>query len=202
MPRSSILMVSAMTVALLPAVGLAQTASPAAAPGPAPSAGGAPAEVMPPAARTGKGGSSSPAAAGDAIFVNEARSAGLMEVRMGRLAEQQALAMDVRAFGQHMVTDHTELNEKLDTIALKEGLKTPVTSDPKDNEALADLAKQHGAAFDHAYVQGQIADHQSAVALYQREAASGSDPALKKFATDALPTLRQHLEMAQAAEGK
>ena len=157
---------------------------------------------MPPAARTGKGGSSSPAAAGDAVFVNEARSAGLMEVRMGRLAEQQGQAMDVRAFGQHMVTDHTQLNQQLDTIALKEGLKTPVTSDPKDNEALADLAKQHGAAFDHAYIQGQVADHRAALTLFQQEATHGSDPALKKFAADALPTLRQHLRMANAAEGK
>ena len=64
------------------------------------------------------------------------------------------------------------------------------------------LAKQHGAAFDHAYIQGQIADHQAALTLFQQEATRGTDPALKTFAADALPTLRQHLDMANAVQGK
>ena len=43
--------------------------------------------------------------------------------------------------------------------------------------------------------------HQSALALFQQEAARGTDPYLKRFAADALPTLQQHLQMADAAEG-
>lgn len=48
-------------------------------------------------------------------------------------------------------------------------------------------------------VGAQIADHQSALTLFQREAVQGTDLRLKRFASNALPTLRERLQMAQAA---
>jgi putative membrane protein len=154
---------------------------------------------MPPSARTGTGGDASPAATVDAVFAKEAADAGMAEVRMGRLAEQKAQSVQVRSFGQQMVTDHTKLGNQLAMIAGTEGLTTPSMLDPKDSRALIDLANQDGSAFDHAYLRTEIADHQSALMLFQREAAQGTDLKLKRFASNALPTLREHLQMAQAA---
>jgi len=43
-----------------------------------------------------------------------------------------------------------------------------------------------------------VSDHEEAVALFQKEASSGTDPDLKAFAQKTLPTLQEHLKMAQA----
>jgi putative membrane protein len=40
------------------------------------------------------------------------------------------------------------------------------------------------------------------VELFQKEASSGEDPTLKAFAQKTLPTLQQHLQMAEALNAK
>ena len=50
---------------------------------------------------------------------------------------------------------------------------------------------------------GQVVDRyrggerEAAIALYERHAAEGRDPALKQFAQRTLPQLRSHLELAR-----
>jgi putative membrane protein len=40
------------------------------------------------------------------------------------------------------------------------------------------------------------------VALFQKEATSGEDPALKAFAQKTLPILQQHLQLAEALNAR
>jgi len=47
-----------------------------------------------------------------------------------------------------------------------------------------------------------VKDHQEAVDLFDEEAKSGQDPALKAFAAQTLPTLEHHLAMAKALTGE
>jgi predicted outer membrane protein len=42
-----------------------------------------------------------------------------------------------------------------------------------------------------------VTAHQETIALFQQEAQSGKDPDIKQLAAQALPTLQQHLKMAQ-----
>ncbi|MFN2425275.1 MAG: DUF4142 domain-containing protein, partial [Candidatus Binatia bacterium] len=50
--------------------------------------------------------------------------------------------------------------------------------------------------FDQAYMQAEVAEHKAAVALFRNEKESGTDPELKEFASEQLPTLEHHLEQA------
>jgi putative membrane protein len=43
-----------------------------------------------------------------------------------------------------------------------------------------------------------LQDHRETVELFQKEASSGQDPALKAFAQKTLPILQQHLQMVEA----
>jgi putative membrane protein len=54
-----------------------------------------------------------------------------------------------------------------------------------------------GSNFDHAYLHGQIVEHQKTVQLLEWEINSGQDAGIKRFASEALPTVLQHLQMAQ-----
>src|SRR5690242_8716581 len=69
------------------------------------------------------------APAADKTFANKAAAGGLAEVELGRLAEQNAGSANVKAFGQKMVTDHTQANQELMAIAKQQNLVLPTTPD-------------------------------------------------------------------------
>ncbi len=52
------------------------------------------------------------------------------------------------------------------------------------------LSALSGAAFDRAYMDDMVKDHQEDVAEFQREANGGSDADVKAFAAKTLPTLQ------------
>jgi len=134
----------------------------------------------------------------DRMFARQATLGGMTEVREGQLAQNQAQSPDVRAFGQHMVADHTDAGQKLKSIADAEGIDTPADLDKAMEKHVAALQKQDGKAFDRQYVKDEIEAHKKTVALFQKEAASGSDPQLRQFAHDTLPTLQHHLSDVEA----
>jgi predicted outer membrane protein len=53
-----------------------------------------------------------------------------------------------------------------------------------------------GPRFDRAYIDAIVLDHLADISEFEYEAAQGTDPALKRFAAEALPDLRTRLEMA------
>jgi len=59
------------------------------------------------------------------------------------------------------------------------------------------LAKLRGSAFDRAYAQAMVQDHQTDLQAYQQEAMNGTDPDVKAFAANHVPVLQEHLRMAQ-----
>jgi hypothetical protein len=65
-----------------------------------------------------------------------------------------------------------------------------------------ELAKLTGEKFDKKYL-GTIVDaHKKAIKLFEKESKSGEDSELKSFATNTLPTLKHHLDMAQNVENE
>jgi putative membrane protein len=145
----------------------------------------------------------SPANAGklsptDDNFVTNAAQAGLAEVQAGELAEKRGSAA-VKSIGQTMVRDHTKANNTLMGIAKTEGLTIPTQPDPAHVATLAQLRTAKGSAFDNQYLEGQVTDHEKAIALFQQESEQGTDSQLKSFATNTLPILQGHLHMVQAA---
>jgi putative membrane protein len=135
---------------------------------------------------------------GDRSFVQAASSAGLAEIATAQLAQQRSASPQVRKFAERMIADHTQANSDLQQIVEQEDITLPTQPVGKDASAGARLRGLNGAAFDQAYLQAVVSDHQQAIALFSREASSGQDPALKAFAQQTLPTLQQHLQLAQS----
>jgi putative membrane protein len=142
------------------------------------------------------------ASAADKSFATEAAQGGLAEVEMGQLALQKGAAPQVKQFAQQMVTDHTKANQELMQLAKSQGLDLPSQTDAKHKNAMQRLQGMSGGAFDTAYMQDMLQDHQKDVADFQKQAQSGGDPVLKSFAQKYLPILQQHLQMAKAAAPK
>jgi len=116
---------------------------------------------------------------------------------MGQLANDHAASTDVKDFAARMVSDHQKANDQLKSIATARGV-TPVDQPSKNDQATLDkLSKMQGPDFDKAYVRAQLSAHKEAVALFTSEASKGKDAELKQFASSTLPTLKDHLQMAQ-----
>lgn len=137
--------------------------------------------------------------AADQMFVMKAAKGGLAEVELGQLAQQKATSDEVKQFGQRMVTDHTKANDELKSLAQSKNITLPTTMDPKDKAEHDRLSKLSGDAFDKAYMAHMVADHRKDVNEFRKESTSGKDSEVKTWAAKTLPTLEEHLKLAQDA---
>lgn len=133
----------------------------------------------------------------DQTFVQKAAAGGLAEVQLGQTAQSQGASEAVRQFGQRMVQDHSTANEKLTDVAQQAELAVPLTLDAKHQQMAEELSAETGAAFDRMYAASMVKDHRDTIALFEQAASDADDPALRQFAQKTLPTLREHLQLAQ-----
>jgi putative membrane protein len=133
----------------------------------------------------------------DRTFVKKAAQGGMAEVEMGKLATERASDPDVKKFGQRMVDDHTKANDQLKQVASSKNITLPESLNAKDEATKKKLSALSGAAFDRAYMKDMVTDHTKDVSEFRHESASAKDPAIKDFASQTLPTLKDHLKEAK-----
>jgi putative membrane protein len=132
----------------------------------------------------------------DQKFVMEAAQGSLMEVELGRVASQKASNADVKAFAQRMVTDHGTASTRLQQ-AVSQRVTLPTTLPQNMRNEMDKLNRASGAEFDRLYMAEMVKHHRKDVAEFEKQAEKGSDPAVRAFAQQTLPTLREHLQLAQ-----
>ena len=133
----------------------------------------------------------------DEHFVTDVLNVGMAEVELGKMAADKASKDEVKKFGQRMADDHSKANDELKSLAQTKNVTLPSDVDAKDKATHDRFAKLSGAAFDRAYIQHMVAGHRKAVAAFKKESTSGKDPEVKAWATKTLPTIEDHLKMAQ-----
>jgi putative membrane protein len=133
----------------------------------------------------------------DETFVMKAAHAGMEEVELGKLAVEKASSDEVKKFGQRMVDDHSKANEELKTLAQNKKITLPTDVDAKEKALHDRLMKLSGPDFDRAYLRAMLTDHREDVAEFRKEAKSGNDPDVKAWAAKTLPTLEEHLKLAE-----
>ena len=141
-----------------------------------------------------------PATGADSQFAMKAAQGGLAEVQMGQLAESKGNSDSIREFGKRMVNDHSKANEQLKQIAQQESINLPVDMNRMDQATYDRLSKLSGAEFDREYAKLMVKDHEKDVAEFQKESRDGEDDSIKTFATQILPTLKEHLQLAKQME--
>jgi len=145
----------------------------------------------------GQGQGTGALSAQDRKFVMEAAQGGMMEVELGRIASERASNADVKAFGRRMVEDHTAANEKLKQVARERSLTLPTEMTAEQKQERDKLNRATGAEFDRMYMSHMVKDHQKDVSEFEKQTQKGEDQAVRSFAQQTLPTLREHLQMAQ-----
>ena len=131
-------------------------------------------------------------------FAMAASQSDQYEIMAAHLAEVQAQNPSVRVFAQEMIRDHTRLNNDLRKATAASGLPPPGSGMSSDQAALlSGLQGLRGAEFDKAYAHQQQLAHAGAEAVEDSFATAGADANLKKAAQSALPTIRDHMKMAE-----
>jgi putative membrane protein len=125
----------------------------------------------------------------------------------GKLATTKGTKVDVRAFGTLMMKDHHALRVAgLDLVKKLNLTPMPSASDSlpgKVKAAQDNLASMDkGAAWDKAYLDGEVAAHQMVLGLIDQALAAAQAPELKALLTKARATVEMHLRRAQDIQSK
>jgi putative membrane protein len=140
----------------------------------------------------------------DARIADIAETANSIDSSGGALALQKASSKAVKDFAQTMIHDHSAANQKAEQLASQLGLSPEANDVSHQLEDQADQATSNlnglsGAAFDRAYMDHEIAFHQSVLASLDNTLIPDAQNAeLKQLLTSIRPTIEGHLKRAQA----
>jgi putative membrane protein len=131
-----------------------------------------------------------------ADFVNEAATSDMFEIQASKLAASRTTG-EVQTFANQMVTDHSKTTGDLSKLA--QGANTPLPAEMTSSQKsmLTKLDGLQGNDFSKQYMDDQVSVHKDAVSLFERYGKGGDSEQLKSWASQTLPTLQHHLDMAQ-----
>jgi putative membrane protein len=144
----------------------------------------------------------------DAQIAHIAYTAGAIDIAAGKQALKISKNPQIRAFAQEMVSDHTAVNAKAKALVTK--LHVTPQDNPtsqslkKDADAkLAEFAKLHGAAFDRAYIQNEVAYHKTVNGALETKLIPGAQNAeLKSLLQSGLKLFKEHQSKAEQLAAK
>jgi putative membrane protein len=136
----------------------------------------------------------------DQAFVSKVARDGMMEVELGQLAQQKAASDKVKSFGARMATDHATAGDELRALAAKKAVSLPSGMDTEAKKKVLALQKKSGPGFDQDYMGDMVKDHREDVKEFEKQSKSAKDPEVRAWAAKTLPTLQEHLKLAEEAQ--
>ncbi|WDF53476.1 DUF4142 domain-containing protein [Mucilaginibacter sp. KACC 22063] len=130
-------------------------------------------------------------------FITAANEAGLTEIKVATVAEQNSKNQRVIDFAKMMITDHAKAGKELKTLATGKYVTLDDKISKEHQAMINELSKKTGTEFDKQYMLMMQADHEKTVQDFET-ATNNKNLAVKDFANQTLPTLKMHLDSAKA----
>jgi putative membrane protein len=134
--------------------------------------------------------------ASDGAFLKQALAVNELELRLGRLAGEQATTAEVKSMGKNMVQKHTELGQKLSVLAKQAGVSPEPALTADQQETFAHVKSQTGPTFDRVFKQTVDDGHVSELAMYRDEVSRATNPQLRRLAEDRVTALQKSMAAA------
>jgi putative membrane protein len=126
------------------------------------------------------------------------------EIQAGQLAQQNGSSSDVKAFGQQMVSDHTQNDQQLSGMAQTLGVNLEGDAYQKQMKDARKMASsfegKSGTDFDQAYTKAMVKDHEKAAKDVKKladQARKDGQGELASFLDQTVQTIESHLSMAK-----
>jgi putative membrane protein len=134
----------------------------------------------------------------DTDFAVFAADGGMLEEKLGKLAQANGTSAKVKDLGKMMEADHKMANNELKTWAAKYNVTLPAALSNDKQEKYNELAAKKGADFDKAYSGLMVDEHEKVIRAFKKEADDGKNAELKAWAAGKVPALEHHLEMSRS----
>jgi putative membrane protein len=137
------------------------------------------------------------AALSDAPFAKKAELVELQTLKLAQLAQEKAKSEIVRNFAAQVLADRPEEADQLSKAAWKENISLPNSLATRDEAAYERIYMLNGPEFDKAYMQQTVRTLTDTLQTFRREAATGNDEVVRRFAAETIPVLENHLNEAR-----
>jgi putative membrane protein len=131
----------------------------------------------------------------DSIFIQRVSSDGLLQARLGQLAQKKGTSPSVVEFGKQMTADYAKANEELKTGAKQAAFPAPILL-REDQQTFDRFNRMGRSSFDKTYMAEAVRRHSEVLRLFQREVDGGRVQSLKQLASRMLPDLQQRFSLA------
>ena len=139
----------------------------------------------------------------DAEFLVDVAEINQEEINLGKLAQEKGSMTDVKELGRMMEMAHTKAMTDLSALAMQKSISLPETKTEDVNEAYKKMTeKKSGKEFDKEYCDMMVDGHKKAIEKFEKASTNSVDSDIKMMATNMLPDLRKHLEMAEMCQKK
>jgi predicted outer membrane protein len=133
----------------------------------------------------------------DREFLTVIRFANLWEIPMGKLGTERGTTDAVKAAGQRMLTDHTNLNVVVKQLADKYGVQLPDKPTSSQQSWIAEISSKQGRDFDKSFANRLRAAHGTVFGLVAEERAGTRNAVLRDFATQANNIVMTHMNLLE-----
>jgi len=138
----------------------------------------------------------------DRSFIASAAEANLGEIDMAKMVGQKSTDPAVKDFANRMVTDHTQASQKLASVAEMNGVKLPTEVSANERNQKSELEKLSGAQLNDAYLRDELKGHKETISAFESEIEHGQNQEVINYAQQTLPTLQDHIRIAEDVAGK
>jgi putative membrane protein len=134
----------------------------------------------------------------DAQYLVDAYCSGLYEIEASQQAKQKATRSDVKDLASQMIEEHARLNESLKALSAKKQVSLQQGLTEEQLKDIKEYDDKKGVKYDEAYISKVVEKHEKSIKLAEEAAEKASDTEIRSFFSNALPSLRRHLEMAMS----
>ena len=136
----------------------------------------------------------------DRAFVNAMIAAGAKAIELSELAMQASSTPEVKAFADEIIRDHRQANARLRDLVSGLAIDVDVSSEAYQDD-LKRLAALAPPAFDRHYIALMVGEHLEVLSALQTRVDRAGPGPIDRWASDALPMMREHLGRAQQLQG-